>query len=109
MDCCCFQEALDPAEGEAERPSPSPRAGTASTHFIHGQMQPSPLPPLAPVLWGEVQTLGVDAKDPLQHGALVTVYDVFGKRQDILTLKGKGRDLTVSKEAHISSPPAQCC
>ena len=47
---------------------------------------PLPLPPLAPVLRGEVQTLGVDAQVPLVHGPLVALHDVLRQRQDVLTL-----------------------
>lgn len=37
----------------------------------------SPLPSLAPVLGSEVQTLGVDAKESLEHGPLVPIHDIF--------------------------------
>lgn len=37
----------------------------------------SPLSPLAPVLGREVQTLGVDPKEPLEHSSLVSVHDVL--------------------------------
>lgn len=37
----------------------------------------SPLPSLAPVLGSEVQTLGVDPKEPLEHGPLMPIHDIF--------------------------------
>lgn len=46
----------------------------------------SPLAPLAPVLGGEMEALGVDAQHPLQHGALVALHDVPRQRQDVLAL-----------------------
>lgn len=49
----------------------------------------SPLPPLAPVLGSEVQTLGVNAEEPLEHGPLVPIHDVLRQREDILALGGR--------------------
>lgn len=49
----------------------------------------SPLSPLAPVLGSEVQTLGVDPKEPLEHSSFVSIHDVLGQREDILTLDGR--------------------
>lgn len=46
-----------------------------------------PLPPLAPVLGSEVQTLGVDAQVSLVHRSLVSLHDVLGESQDVLTLE----------------------
>lgn len=37
----------------------------------------SPLPPLAPVLGSEVQTLGIDPQEPLEHSPLMAIHDVL--------------------------------
>jgi len=48
---------------------------------------PLPLPPLAPVLGSEVQTFGIDAQVPLVHRPLVSLHDVLGESQDVLSLE----------------------
>lgn len=37
----------------------------------------SPLSSLAPVFGGEVQTLGVNSEEPLEHSPFMPIHDVF--------------------------------
>lgn len=46
----------------------------------------SPLSSLAPVLWSEVQTLGVNSKESLEHSPFVPIHDVFRQSEDVLAL-----------------------
>lgn len=46
----------------------------------------SPLSPLAPVLGSEVQTLGVDPKETLEHSSFMPIDDVLRQCEDILAL-----------------------
>lgn len=60
-------------------------------HFVGATMGSawSPLPPLAPVLGSEVQTLGVNTEESLEHGPLVPIHDVLRQCEDVLALGGR--------------------
>ena len=77
--------------GEAKKGGVVWRVGGVAWRAVGGVA--SPLAPLAPVLGGEMEALGVDAQHALQHGALVALHDVPGQRQDVLALQEGGGSL----------------
>lgn len=72
-----------------------------------------PLAPLAPVLWSEVKTLGINAQVSFVHRSFVSFHNVLRERQDVLTLNPIQNDrikdtLQTPSRNYITSLLSEC-